>query len=464
MPISDAPRTTAGYMSDHLGIGPTFADLQETVADLMWPASVQTYGKMRHDPQIAATLNAYTYPLRSGTWVVDPAGCRDEVVQMVSDDLGLMILGSNDPPGPARRRGIKWHQHLRMALLSLVWGHMPFAQRYDILGGRARLAELSERMPSTITNIDVAASGVLRGITQFGEDRAIPASTLVWYAHEREGAAWQGRSMLRPAYGPWLLKHEMWRVLATSSRRFGTGTPVVHAPPGATPGQIAEATRLSQSIRVGDQGGAGLPEGFRLELVGITGSVPDTLGYVRYLDSQIAQSVLASVLNLDASPNGSRALGETLVGLLEMSWAAVAEEVTDVATGLAVQMVDYNWGENEPAPRIAATEINRPEATAEAVSQLMAVGALTADPGIDAALRARYRLPQRVAELAGEVGQVDARALVEMVQKVYLGVGVVITAEEARGMLNAAGANLPMNVDPAPASPAPAQPVGAAQL
>lgn len=37
---------------------------------------------------------------------------------------------------------------------------------------------------------------------------------------------------------------------------------------------------------------------------------------------------------------------------------------------------------------------------------------------------------------------VAARNLVEMVQKVYLGVDVVITADEARGMLNAAGANL----------------------
>lgn len=37
---------------------------------------------------------------------------------------------------------------------------------------------------------------------------------------------------------------------------------------------------------------------------------------------------------------------------------------------------------------------------------------------------------------------VDPRALVEMVQKVYLGVGTVLTAEEAREMLNRAGAGL----------------------
>jgi phage portal protein BeeE len=52
--------------------------------------------------------------------------------------------------------------------------------------------------------------------------------------------------------------------------------------------------------------------------------------------------------------------------------------------------------------------------------------------------------------------QQNARNLVEMIQKVYLGVGTVITEDEARGLLNQAGASLPV---PGPAlSPAPAQP------
>lgn len=45
-----------------------------------------------------------------------------------------------------------------------------------------------------------------------------------------------------------------------------------------------------------------------------------------------------------------------------------------------------------------------------------------------------------------------ARNLVEMVQKVYLGVDVVLTADEAREMLNAAGANLPPGSDLTPPS------------
>jgi hypothetical protein len=198
-------------------------------------------------PQLAAVLRAFTLPIRRATWCVDPAGVRDEVAQLVADDLGLSVLGHEDDLGAARRRGIRWEEHLRLALLSLVFGHMPFEQRYDIVAGRARLTALSERMPHTIRRIVLDPDGDLAGINQYvAGDIIIPVNRLTWYSHDREGAAWQGQSLLRPAFGPWLLKHEMWRVHATSIRRFGMGVPGVEAPPGATPQQIGEgaAARL----------------------------------------------------------------------------------------------------------------------------------------------------------------------------------------------------------------------------
>src|SRR5690606_22411709 len=48
---------------------------------------------------------------------------------------------------------------------------------------------------------------------------------------------------------------------------------------------------------------------------------------------------------------------------------------------------------------------------------------------------------------------VSAREMTEMVQKVYLGGGKVITADEARAMLNAAGAGLDVPGPPLPQTP-----------
>lgn len=404
MPIADAPRTLAGSMTDGVygyGYGAALAqDLWETIPALTYPLSIETFARMRRDPQIKAVIGAYTQPLRAGTWAVNPAGCRDEVVALVADAWGLPILGNNDGPGPFRRRGVLWDEHLRLALLMLPFGHSPFAVRYEITDGRARLAELSERLPQTITDIVIDQdTGALKGIRQPGSKDLIPARTpggyqnLLWYTHEREGAAWQGQSMIREAYAPWLIKHELWRVMATSSRRFGMGVPQVKAPPGGTPSDIAKAAEIAALYRAGDQSGIGLPDGYVFELAGMTGSAPDTLGFVRYLDQQIAVSALEEVLNLSASPNGSRALGETVISLLQLAWQSTANEIAVPASRLNVDMVDINFGEDEPVPAVLCTDINRPEVTSEAISALVACGALTPDLTMENDLRTRYRMP-----------------------------------------------------------------------
>lgn len=392
---ADAPRNAAGYMSDQFLYGATGQDLMESVPALAWPESIRTYHAMRFDPKIAGVLAAYTLPLRDADWVLNPKGCRDEVVEWCAGALGLDILGDDSGPGPFVRRGVQWDDHLRLALLHLIYGFMPFAFAGEWVGDpmRYKLTTLAERMPQTITRIDVNRDGSLNEIYQFGEQNGIPASQLVWYVHNREGANWVGQSMLRPAYPPWLIKHEMWRVMATSSRRFGMGVPTVEAPPGGTPAQVTEAARLAASMRVGDQAGMGLPSGFIAKLIGITGSVPDTLDFTRYLDQQIAESVLAGLLNLDASPNGSRALGETMLGLLRMSWGATAREIILPANHLLADIVDWSWGEDEPVPSIQCINLAKPELTAEALKLLMDAGAVKYDPALEAAARDLHQLP-----------------------------------------------------------------------
>jgi len=395
--FAEAPRVAAGYVSEDYLYGATTQDLMESVPALAWPDSVRTYNAMRFDPQIQGVLSAYSLPLQSADYLLNPKGCRDEVVELCAGAYGMQILGDNDGPGPFVRRGVQWADHLRLALLMLPFGHMPFAFSGDIEGTprRYRLKVLSERMPQTITKIEVTRQGELSDVWQFGEKDPMKANALLWYVHNREGANWVGQSMLRSAYAPWLIKHEMWRVLATSSRRFGMGIPAVEAPPGGTDAQVQEAARLAAAMRVGDTAGMGLPSGFIAKIVGMTGSVPDTLAFVRYLDQQIAQSVLASVLTLDATPNGSRALGDTLVGLLKMSWLATAREIIYPANNLLAKLVDWNFGENEPVPSIQVTNLNRPEITAEAVKALMDAGAVKYDPNLEAAIRENYQLPER---------------------------------------------------------------------
>lgn len=397
MALADGPRAAAGTMADGLGTyGALVQDINETIPDLVHPRSTLTYSRMRTDPKITAVLSAYSLPLQAADYGINPKGVRDEVVQLCADAWGLPIIGDNDGPGPARRRGVEWDDHLRVALnVMLAFGYSPFAIGGEVVGDpmRWKLTELSERLPETISDIKLNDDGSLKGVTQYGHRDMIPASGLLWYVLNREGAKWQGRSMLRPAYAPWLIKHEMWRVLAQSSRRFGMGVPKVKAPPGATAGDVQKAGELAAGYRAGDQAGIGLPDGFDFELAGLLGTVPDTLGFARYLDQQIAESALAGILNLDASPNGSRALGDSMLALLELSWKATARAITGPATQLNIKMVDWNFGEDEPVPAVLCTNVARLEVMAEAIAQLTTAGALTPELGMENAIRERLHLP-----------------------------------------------------------------------
>jgi hypothetical protein len=386
------------------GAGGLLTEWAESVPDLMWPESVRTFGRMRRDARLASIMKAFFLPILRSTWVVDPAGVdRAEAVDLVAGDLGLPILGEKAPAQASPVRGFSWHEHLRLAMLNLIYGHMPFEQWYEYRGGRTHLAGLQERQPHTIAIIDIDPQGYVRQVYQNTQEQPIPANRLLWYCNEREGANYAGVSLLRPCYTSWVLKHETMRVHATSIRRFGMGVPGVEAPPGATPGQITQAQQLASQMRVGDQSGAGLPSGFKFSLTGLTGSVPDAVGFLQFCNQEMTGSALAQIVELAHSTYGSRAVGESFLDLFLLSLQAVADQLGATATfgdpampGIARSLVEYNWGPGEPVPRIVSSDVGeRHEATATAISALVTSGALMPDAGIDSYLRQAYGLPAR---------------------------------------------------------------------
>jgi hypothetical protein len=399
---SPAPLQLAGHVDETVW-GYALAEALEHVGDCVFPTSVTTYAAMRRDPALAAILAAYTLPIRRATWAVDPTGCRPEVAQLVADDLGLPVVG-DDSPGAARTRGVSWPEHLRAALGHLTFGFAGFELLAEIDDtGQARLVGLFERTQPTIQAIHADGQGRLLGVSQDlrgeGKPPQITADRLLWYSHDREGGAHQGTSVLRPAFGPWLIKKEMMRVHATANRRFGMGVPIARALPGTTPtpAQHAEAAKLAQAARVGDTGGGAMPPNYILELVGLTGSTPDTLTFLKWLDQQMSRMALAGFLDLGSSETGSRALGEAFIDLFTLSIQAIAEQAADTVTRqAAARIVDWNWGGDEPVPQVTVADVGtKHEVTADAIQQLMAAGAITPDPALEAYVRRSYRLPQR---------------------------------------------------------------------
>ena len=151
-------------------------ELAETVPDLLFPQSALTYGRMRRDPKITAVLRAMFLPVIRATWAVDPEGVdNDEAVQLVASDLGLPVLGEKDNPRQSPIAGFAWPDHVRLALLNLVYGFYPFERWFELADGRTHLAGIQERLPGTISEFDIGPDGQMRAVYQNTQDRPIPA-------------------------------------------------------------------------------------------------------------------------------------------------------------------------------------------------------------------------------------------------------------------------------------------------
>ncbi len=397
--LPPAPTSEIGYAGPYWGsfgtsIGSfwTVPDPDET-PELRWPLSVRVFDQMRRqDAQVKSVLRAVTHPVRRTTWRIDPNGARDEVVQFVATDLGLPVVGEPLVTPVRTRDRFSWAEHLQHALLSLPFGHMFFEQVYRYENGQAHLRKLAPRMPRTLERIGVATDGGLLGIQQYGSEAPIPVNRLVAYVPEREAGNWVGESMLRAGYKNWLLKDRLLRIQVAAIERSGIGVPLYKAADGEQ--DLTAGTKLAQSWRGGDSSGAAIPFGADMVLRGVEGRLPDVNAAIQYHDEQMARAALAHFLNL-GTQTGSWALGSTFADFFTLSLQSVAAVFADVGTAHIVEdLVDVNFGEDEPAPRIVFEEIgSRAPLTAEAINMLVVCGALVPDRPLEQHLRDTYGLP-----------------------------------------------------------------------
>lgn len=438
------------------------AETNEENPDLQWPKSINVFDRMRReDPQVKSVLRAVTLPIMRTEWAIDGTGCRPEVVAHIAADLGLPIKGQ-PPTAPLRTKGrFSFKEFLRLALLSLVYGHSYFEQVYDQSTGATHLAKLAWRPPRTITNIEVARDGGLVAIEQgglMGSGKVrIEVEHLVAFVHEREGANWLGESLLRSAYKMWILKDRVLRIQALTAERNGLGMPVFTAgePPEGDFDQMVEwldaeikrGLEIVKQARAGEAAGVSLSKESTFQFVGVSGKLPDTDKPIRYYDEQIARAVLAHFLNL-GTETGSWALGSTFANFFTDSLNAVAQNMADVIQQHVIEdLVDKNWGSAEPAPRIVPAAIGeQQQITAESIKALIESGAIKVDDSLRAYVRDKFGLPVEDLIPATEDDEESrelARFVAEVVQKIYLGTDKpVLRQDEARDILRRAGADI----------------------
>lgn len=395
-PTPSPPTGERGTILTHPDVGAPgwsrIAESNERVPELVFPSSIDTYQAMQADPQVHALLSGITLPVRRFEWFVDPAGAPISAAQRLADDLGLPLRRREDD-AIERPNDETWDDFVRHALKALAYGFMPFEIVGRIEAGRFRFDRLSERLPHTIREIQVARTGMPTALIQEGGQQGItiPMERVVLFVWERDGSNWYGRSILRPLYQPWLLKDELLRIDLIRHRRNGMGVPIVELAEGASQKQVDAAAQLAEAYRVGDGAGGSTPAGMRLRLVGVEGGTSNPLESIRYHDEAMARAMQEELRQLGSTAHGSRALGESF----EATMIVAILQAADWLRGIVNRQAVTKWAEWNGLTKVPRVTFDPDQATADEIALLVREGLLKPDPPLEAWLRRKYGLPQR---------------------------------------------------------------------
>lgn len=428
-------------VTDNATSGSMFAAYYETTPELMFPWNLEVYDRMRRtDGQVRSLLRAVTGPALAARTRLDGSDVDPAVMNLCEAELGLVA----DDKGRRRTRdgGLSWDSFIRHAMLHLPLGFTPFEQTYmpglaeteGLSAGRpvAHL-DLDVRMPRSVIRFDLTEDGKLAQLVQApyvpygvqvpktggrqpGTEIPIPADRLVMFINEQEGSDYGGQSILRSAYKHWLIKDTLIRIGALSADRQGMGVPVVNYL--SDEGQrdpVAErvALDIASRVRAGEDTGVALPTGWTMTILGVTGSVAETLEWVKYHDQATSRSMLAMFMDLGYSAGlGSGQNADTFVEFFLASETQVFRYVEEVVTEQIIRrLVALNFDADTTYPALVIDD-PQPESkpTIGALAELTKAGLLIPDEALRTELRRRWKMP---AETAGAQTPADGGPAVD---------------------------------------------------
>lgn len=389
-----------------------YLDDREYAPDVRWPTSVGTYRRMQTDAQIKGLLMATTLPIRRFRWEIEPNGAKPEVVAHTCASLNLPAVGADVGP-VRRRRRFDFDRHMSHAFQALTYGHYYFEEVYEYRDprqggdGLLHLLKLGTRPPRTIMNIATEDDGSLQGIQQnifvsgglaqaggasFGP--VITSDRLLPYLWDTEDDGdWVGKSMLRACLRDWLVKDALIRIDATLHQRNGMGVPWFEVDPNASDDQVKELAEVAERWRAGEASGGAGPG--KLKLAGVDGTLPDTIGSIRYHDEQMSKAFMLLFFNLGGDAKfGSRALGNSFIDWYLQGQDTVATWFKNSTQEQIEREVELNWGADEQPPLLVGQRVESQELAFEDLCKGVESGLIAVDEELGSYIVRRWHLPR----------------------------------------------------------------------
>jgi hypothetical protein len=350
---SQAPTTSQASVLD-AGFLPSWgvlaADDLEDNDQLKFPQSVVSYTKMQTDGQVQGLSHGSTWPIFRMQWYLEPGNARADGVERLSRDLGLPVGEDAVLPPRRTKNRFKFLEHIEEALDAIFLGFKLFEQQGDIEDDSLfHYRKLMNIPPTSLAEIQLEDDGGIKWVKQYGHEAPeLSINRLVWYAFQKRGANWTGKSLLRGCYGPWLLKDRALRVGVMNLQRAGVGTPVIEAHPGATEAELIILNRLAERFKAGERSGGAVPAGARLRLVGVEGSQPDAVGFAKLMNEEMARAFLQMFMQAGQTGTGSRSTTESWIDWHKLTLEYIANWFANLFSEHVIEDDwEWNYGEEE---------------------------------------------------------------------------------------------------------------------
>lgn len=286
-----------------------------------------------NSPTVNALLTAIKLSIRKSKWqLVSELGDEDPRLELLTAALENMRY--------------TWDDHISQALTMLPFGFALFEIVYERIDGRLLWRKFAQRSQDTIERWDIDEKGGIQGCWQVSntnfQEVYLPIDKLLLYRTETEKNNPEGRSILRSAWIPYYYMKNLQMLEGIGYERYAAGMPVIKLPQGADVSDSDDsdaglAKKIVRNIRMDEQMGVVLPEGWELELLSANGSAPiDVSNAIGRYKKDILMNSLAQFLALGLDGTGAYSLSKDMTDLFAMSVNAVMDTIADTFSKHAI--------------------------------------------------------------------------------------------------------------------------------
>jgi hypothetical protein len=343
-----------GSRGEDLEVNQTTGILEDTSEITM-----ETYRKMRTDPQVKACLLVLKLPILQTGWELQAS--TDEG-QDLAKWCELMLTEYMDDSMEYYTREMLTALDFGRSITEKIWQlknvpvdpDNPESTRTE---DRIIPLKLKTYDPRNIKiKLDPETMKLEGAVQQQGTKTIeINASKLLIYSHEKEFNNYNGESALRAAYKPWVIKEFLQKFWNIALERYGSPLATMNIPQG---GSIKRAVSLMDMVKT--KSGIPLPEGYEMEIHNLANAGMSFKEAIEYQDVQIARSMLIPDLVFANSGSGAYALSKTHEGFFEMRLNGISQEMGDIYSKYLIRpMVGYNFGEVREYPSLVFNKVGQ---------------------------------------------------------------------------------------------------------